>query len=158
MAPNGFVGSNGSNGTDQKVRQRRSSPHCPEKNNGGVSTNSSTLDPVGAYQSRSRYRNGRDGRSRVKGSSSRRSSLFIGISVVIIGIILSLVVIAAVARHFSSSSTSSSSSGGGKCTENHHINGISGNLYTWCYKNKIDNNNQGRILTDEKWLNGNNFQ
>ncbi|OEU09275.1 hypothetical protein FRACYDRAFT_248612 [Fragilariopsis cylindrus CCMP1102] len=147
---NGFVGSNGSNGTDQKVRQRRSSPHCPEKNNGGVSTNSiSTLDPVGAYQSRSRYRNGRDGRSRVKGSSSsRRSSLFIGISVVIIGIILSLVVIAAVARHFSS--TSSSSSGGGKCTENHHISGISGNLYTWCYKNKIENYNQGRILTDEK--------
>ena len=147
---NGFVGSNGSNGTDQKVRQRRSSPHCPEKNNGGVSTNSRTLDPVGAYQSKSRYRNGRDGRSRVKGSSSssRRSSLFIGISVVIIGIILSLVVIAAVVRHFSSSS--SSSSGGGKCTENHHINGISGNLYTWCYKNKIDKNNQGRILTDEK--------
>jgi hypothetical protein len=140
----GYVGSNG---TDQKVRQRRSSPPCLEKNIGGVST----LEPVDGFQSKGRYRDGRDGRRRVKGSSSsssssRRSSLLIGISVVIMGIILSLVVIAAVARHYSSSSSSST---GGKCTENHHINGISGNLYTWCYKNKTDNNNQGRILSDK---------
>mmetsp|Transcript_1023 Transcript_1023/g.2367 ORF Transcript_1023/g.2367 Transcript_1023/m.2367 type:complete len:956 (-) Transcript_1023:134-3001(-) len=55
-----------------------------------------------------------------------RSPAFIGLAVVVSGIILAAALIAAITSVFSSSN---------ECIES-HINGISGNIYSWCYKHK----------------------
>jgi len=140
----GYVGTNG---TDQIVRQRRqlSPPSAGGKRN--ISCDVNTLQ-TGAFQSKSRYRNGRKERNRKM--STGGSSLSIGLVVVMFGSILSLVAIV-VTRYYSSSSSSSSASrdGDSECIES-HINGISGNIYTWCYKNKKDHhhhNHQSRKLS-----------
>jgi len=127
----------GTNDTDQIVRQRR------QTQNFSCDVN---MLQAGAFQSKSRYRNGR--RERKRRRSTGGLSLFIGLVVVIFGSVLSLVAIS-VTRYYSSSSSSTTRDEIRhiECTES-HINGISGNIYTWCYKNKKDNHHhQSRKLS-----------
>jgi len=65
--------------------------------------------------------------------------MYIGLALVIAGSILSLVVIAVVTGHYSSPSEIGGT--GRDCIES-HINGISGNVYSWCYKNREEKQHQ----------------
>ena len=114
-----------------QIRKRIAAPPTdpPEERGSGITN--------GTYQTNKGdgYRNGFDRRRKRKSSSDKRSSLFIGIAVVMIGTVLSLVLITTMTRYFSSSSSSSSMGGGGECIES-IINGVPRNIYTWCYKNQ----------------------
>ena len=113
-----------------QIRKRIAAPPTdpPEERRSSGITN-------GTFQTNVGYRNGFERRrKRRKSISDRRSSLFIGIAVVMIGTVLSLVLITIMTRVFSSSS-SSIGGGGGECIES-LINGVPRNIYTWCYKNQ----------------------
>jgi len=136
----------GTNDTDQIVRQRRQLSPLFAGGKRNISCDVNILQ-AGAFQSKSRYRNGR--RERKRRRSTGGSSLFIGLVAVIFGSVLSLVAIS-VTRYYSSSSSSTTRDEirYRECAES-HINGISGNIYTWCYKNKKDNHHhhQSRKLS-----------
>ena len=132
-----------------RVRKRRTARDAsPGVGNIPVITTSpsSKEDGVGAFSHVGRKKKGTR-RRRSSNMTSRMilkfrragSPVMIGLAVVILGIVLACVFISTIIGYFSSSSESG-------CHES-YINGIEGNVYNWCYKDKHNFNDYRRSLS-----------
>ena len=134
------------NGDNAHVRKRKSARDPSPNGTGGihvVTTSPSSKDDekksiMGPYSHFGRKKKGSRRRS-TKNLTSKialklrkiGSPLVIGLVVVVFGTTLVCLLVSSVIGYLFSSNNS--------CNES-HIKGIEGNVYNWCYKNKLDNN------------------